>query len=153
LFSNLSFFRPESTTLTSTGRVVDATRLAATRAVSSDRRPLALPTPAMTSATPHNAQASGSTCDSDIDYSSSDDRPFSPRSASSYVPHQRVTVETELSSANKGYGLLVKMGWKGSGVGLGVGGSGESSLFSGSLPNVRPALPARTRKAGRRARW
>ena len=64
--------------------------------------------------------------DSEMDYSSSDDRPFEPPSSNSYVGHERVTVDTELSSANKGYGLLLKMGWRGSGQGLGLTGDGKS---------------------------
>ena len=65
-------------------------------------------------------------------YSSSDERTFSPPpSSSSFVPHRRVDLNTELSEDNKGYRLLQKMGWKGSGEGLGVIGDGK--LFLSSL--------------------
>lgn len=66
--------------------------------------------------------------DSERDYSSSDDRPFAAPSPSSYVAHQRVTVDTELADTNRGYRLLQKMGWKGSGVGLGLSGNGQCIL-------------------------
>lgn len=41
-----------------------------------------------------------------------------------YIPRKVVNLNTELGMDNLGYGLLLKMGWKGSGVGLGVDGKG-----------------------------
>jgi hypothetical protein len=91
----------------------------------------------MSSVAPLPAPADDVASNSDTDYSSSEDRPFSPPRSSSYVSHQRVTVDTELSSANKGYGLLLKMGWKGSGAGLGPEADGELALFRQTLVTTR----------------
>ncbi|CED82333.1 Zinc finger, C2H2 [Phaffia rhodozyma] len=43
-----------------------------------------------------------------------------------YEPRKIVTLNTELGMDNLGYGLLIKMGWKGSGVGLGIDGKGRT---------------------------
>lgn len=58
---------------------------------------------------------------------------------SNQVSHQKITLDTELGSNNVGFAMLKKMGWGGSGVGLGIDGSGEN-VYSIPLP---PLLFAR----------
>ena len=110
-----------------------------------------------------DAPSSSSLSDYGSDF---DDRPTSSRflrpadseadrSSSSYNGPMSMTMQTEVGRENVGYGLLVKMGWKGAGTGLGREGEGACLLSFALDPSCflghAGSMPAPVRRSYRRA--